>query len=63
MPLSSQLKTSAVSLATERLNSYWITLLPRFYKTLGRAAGNFVCLYLRKHLNMFSFSTDHLRLS
>jgi len=38
MPLSSLLKTCAVILATERLNSYLLTLVPRFYKTLGRAA-------------------------
>jgi hypothetical protein len=37
MPLSSLLKTCAIRLVTERINSYLITLFPRFYKILGSA--------------------------
>ena len=58
MPLSSLLETCAIRLVTERLNSYLITLLPRFYKTLVRATGN-----ISKYFKIIYFSVDHLHLS
>jgi hypothetical protein len=56
MPLSSLLEACAIRLITERLNSYLITLLPRFYKILGRAMETSdVYIYMQVLQNIFFF--------